>query len=239
MLKTRHLVLALSMAIVFLTAGANAAPKFKAWANLTGDTAMKGKAKIDEKHGSLQLDVHVLRAGGFQTFEVAVNGEIIGQIFTNPGGSGRLRVSRPLQSIRNGDVISVGPISGSLGGHGGSAGHAQSDKLELRGDAIASSGAQYEVRYCRQSRNGTADQRLVVMIDSAEPFQSVPVFVNGWFLAPILPGEDGRGELRMRTAAFIEGGESDPWQALPGDFPALSDGAQVQVGATYITLRQP
>lgn len=238
MLKTRDLMFAISMVIAFMAAGANAAPKFKAWAELTGNTVMKGKAKVDEKHGSLQLDVHVLRAGRFQTYDVTVNGEFIGQIFTNPGGSGRLHVSRPLQSMSVGDMISVGPIGGALGRRGVSGGHTQSEKVQLYGDAIGSSGAQYQVRYSREVQDGAVDQQLVILVENAEPFQSIPVFVSGSFLAPILPGDDGRGELRMRTAAFIPSAESDLWQPLPDGFPNLTDGAQVQVGATFITLRQ-
>lgn len=215
-----------------------AGPKFKAKTDLVGDTVMKGKVHVQEKHGSLRLDVHVLRAGAFATYDVWVNDDIVGRIVTNPGGSGRLRISRPLQSIHLGDVISVGLVSGTLGapgGSGGGGGGGNAETLYMIGAAITAEGVRSVVQYRETLRNGVWDQTLIVTIEDGEPFQSVPVFVNGSFLAPMLPGEDGRAELRMRTDAFIESPAA--WQPLPSDFPRLQNGAQVQVGTAFVTLQ--
>ena len=235
MFKTIFFVCVMLFSAVHSTV-AFAGPKFKARANLVGDTVMKGKVHVQEKHGSLRLDVHVLRAGAFATYDVWVNDDIVGQIFTNPGGSGRLRINRPLQSMHVGDVISVGPVSGTLGGQGGGGGGGGGNiaTLDLVGAAITAEGVRSVVEYREVLRNGAWDQTLIVNIEDGEPFQSVPVFVNGVFLAPMYPGADGRAELRMRSAAFID----DPavWQPLPNDFPRLQNGAQVQVGTAYVAL---
>jgi hypothetical protein len=95
---------------------------------------------------------------------------------------------------------------------------------------------QSTVRYREVARSNAVDRSFVICIKEGEPFQSVPVFINGVFLAPMLPGEDGRAQLRMRTAAFIDVDDAEEWQPLPEDFPLLRDGDQVQVGTSFVTL---
>jgi hypothetical protein len=105
-----------------ITLQAHAAPPFKARATLSAfDAPMKGKAKFEQKgndQGPYRLDVHVNRALPLQTLDVMIDGVVVGQIVTNPGGSGRLRINNIATAINPGAIISVGISTGVFETHG-------------------------------------------------------------------------------------------------------------------------
>src|SRR5262245_803721 len=98
MLKSRPLttlLLALVASLLF-NGHALAGAKHKAYARLFGPAPMKGKATYEQqkKQGQTfkKFKVQVENAGAFQTYPVAVNGEVVGTLTTNAGGVGKLQL---------------------------------------------------------------------------------------------------------------------------------------------------
>jgi hypothetical protein len=225
------------MLLLVTTAPALASPPFKATARLFGDSTMKGHAILQEKHnaqGPYRLDVQIEHALPFQTLDVTVNGSIIGQIITNPGGTGRLRLLHLTQPVVSGDTIGVGSMSGVFFVRGTSA----TQRYDLRGREINATGMRADVRYREHFRGGQLDRRFEVRLTHAEPGQGVPIFVRGEFIGVLFPDADGFAKFRMRTPATLEPDEGGPWQPLPPEFPSLAEGEQVQVGTSYVTLER-
>ena len=102
--------------IALVAIPANAAQPYRARATLASvETPLKGKAIFQQKNnhqGPYRLDVHVNRAMPFETLDVVVDGVFIGQITTNAGGSGRLRLKNIAEAIPAGAMITVGPSAG-------------------------------------------------------------------------------------------------------------------------------
>lgn len=216
-----------------------AAPTFSSTAKLFGPGTMKGTATCVNRPGPggpYRVDVSVTNAPPAQTVNVSINGSNAGWFMTDSNGKGTLKinkVSSPLGAGGAGDVINVGSLTGVFY----DAAIAEQQTYELRGTVTNGVGVKYVVRYREFREFGQLERRWEVTITNAEPNQSIPTFVRSAFIRPLLPGDDGKATLRMRTASFInEGNNAAGWINLPNSFPSLRPGEVVQVGTSYITL---
>jgi hypothetical protein len=231
-----HRILAIVglLALVGLLVG-SAAPAYTANAKLFGQGPMRGSAVCTSRTGATgpyRVDIDINNAQPAQSVDVRINNTIVGQITTDSSGAGHLRVNNLAQPLNADDTVTVGMLTGVFYDT-----KIATQTYELRGVVTNIVGVKYVVRYREFYRSGVLERRWEVTITNAEPNQSVPTFVRGVFVRPLLPGSDGKAVLRMRTASFIDSGDNPAgWIPLPNTFPSLRSGEVVQVGTSYITM---
>ena len=176
------LLVAVVVALVMQSAAiaSNSHSHHKANAKFFGPSSIKGWAKYEEKHqgGQLtqRLHVKINHAEPHQTLDVYIDGDVIGTINTNGGGSGKLDLrsdrhhhSLPdnFPSLDTGDCISLGSECGIFfdpGNH-----HTQ--EFSLQGED-ETNGVQTQVSYSEQFDDGSLDREFKVEIDGATPGDS-------------------------------------------------------------------
>src|SRR5688572_15981345 len=158
-------------------------------ARLFGDATMRGHARFWQRtHGVNTrqfLIVHVNGALPLQTFDVAVNGLVIGSITTNADGSGKLHLrtggpgsSEPMPDgfakIMTGDTITVGPITGVFFVKAPKAKKLYEVRGKLDGDGELAGW----VRYREHIKPPGLDRRFFVTIENAAAFEAFDIYVN-------------------------------------------------------------
>lgn len=102
------------------------------------------------------------------------------------------------------------------------------------GDAFRSSGRLFggglhgQARYAEQMRNGRLLRLFVLDIENADPFQNIPIFVNGQRLLTMTTNPAGKGRLIMRSAEFFD--DPTAGMKMPAGFPRLRTGDFVAAG---------
>lgn len=240
------LVAVLVMMVVQSAAiASNSQSHHKAKARFFGPSAMKGWAQYEEKHKNGQLTqrlrVKINHAAPHQTLAVYVNGDVVGTLKTNSGGSGKLDLrsdrhhhSLPdgFASLDTGDCVSLGSECGVFfdpGNH-----HTQD--FSVQGEDLTN-GVQTQVSYSEQYDDGSLERQFQVEIDGATPGDSLDVTVNGEVVGTIVVDSQGQGQLELRSAPFINGDdEQQNVQPMPDTFPSLMAGDTVGVGSASVTL---
>ncbi len=212
------------------------APSYSSSAKLFGPGPMKGSATCVTRAGSggpYRVDVSVNNGQPAQTQQVVINGANAGWFMTDSTGKGQLRINKVSLPLGVGDTITVGGLTGVFYDSSITA----KQTYQLRGTITNIVGVKYLVNYREFFSAGQLERRWEVIITNAEPNQSIPTFVRGAFIHPLLPGLDGKAALRMRTSSYIDSGNNPAgWIPLPNSFPSLKPGEVVQVGTSYITM---
>lgn len=85
-----------------------------------------------------------------------------------------------------------------------------------------------QARYEQKPKQGQTFKRFVVEVENGLPAQTLGVAVNGVTVGALTTNSNGRGELELRTEAFIDSpGDGSP---IPANFPKLDTGDIVSVG---------
>jgi hypothetical protein len=234
------LALMLIATLAFQSSAFAGSAKYRVRARLFGETPMKGQARYEQriKDGQTfkRFKVQIEKALPLQTFDVLVNGSVVGAITTNSLGRGKfeLRTAAFIDSpgdglpmpadfpkLDTGDSVSVGPLTGTI--------YDLKDKsvqrVRYRGefDADASGKADYRERY----KKGKLERRFKIEIEDVPAGQSLDLYVNDLFITTIATAGD-ETEFQLRTAAFIDSpGDGLP---MPNSFPSIKEGDVVKLG---------
>ncbi len=178
---TLHGLIAMILAILALPSLASAADnRMRVEARLFGPTALKGKARYEERQRSQGLErrfkVEVERGIPGSVHAIFVRGNQVGTVIVGPLGIGKFQLRTPqfisgpedgqpmpanFPALTTGDIVTVGPLSGvmfikqSAGGGGGGV-----QEYRLRGDLIDSTPADGKVEYRERLRSAGLERRF-------------------------------------------------------------------------------
>ncbi len=264
MLKPRTLAVSslvvMLLAVMALPSLASAAnDRYRINARLFGPTALKGKARYEErtKSGSLmrRFQVEVERGTPGQSLAILVNGDQVGTIVVGPLGRGKLQLRTPqhidspgdgqpmppsFPRLVTGDNVAVGPITGTMfvviNNSSTTPPTPNVQLLRLRSEFAGDGASSGKVEYRERFKNTFGlERRFKVEIEDAQPNTSYQVRINGVLVVTITTNGSGFEEFQYRTAAFIDSpGDGIP---MPATFPSLKAGDVVTVGIMQTTLQ--
>jgi hypothetical protein len=245
-----RLIIAILVTLVVHQSALAAISRHKATARLFGPTPLKGKAVYEERPRQGQrfqrFKVQVERGVPLQMLNVAVNGDVVGTIVLNAGGTGKLDLrtaafiddpheAQPIPDgfpkLDTGDVVTVGPLTGIFFDRNDN----RVQRFEVKGSARNGDG-KAQVQYRERFKRGTLDRRFKVEVEDAAGVRSFAITVNWQFVGTLTTNIFGEGEFQLRTARFID--DPDDGQPMPNAFPSLKAGDVVEVGSITVTLVQ-
>jgi hypothetical protein len=223
--------------------------KYRVRDRLFGETPMKGHARYEERNKDGQtlkkFKVEIQMALPLHTFEVSVNGTMVGTVTTNGFGKGKfeLRTAAFIDSpedglpmpadfpkLDTGDTVTVGPLTGTIFDLKDSS----VQRVRYRGefDADASGKADYRERF----KQGQLERRFKIEIEDAPQGATYDLTVNGVFITTITIGSGAETKYQLRTAAFIDSpGDGLP---MPNSFPSIKEGDVINLGP-YQMIMEP
>lgn len=235
------------------SAQANASPDFQTIAHIYGSSSVKGKAVYTEKlidgTNMQKFKVELQYAAPGKTYNVRVNGDLVGAITINSLGKGELQL-RTAQFIDDpsdgdpipdgfpqldtGDVVTVGT---SLVGAFYDSFDSTSQDYGLEDDFAGAGSAQGSVSYGEHFEDSALEREFEVEVEHAGANKNFTVKVRGKIVGTIHTNSIGKGKLKLRTPAFI----NSPNDGLPmaSNFPTLQPGDVVKIGTMTATLATP
>jgi len=174
------------------------------------------------------------------TYDVAIDGEVVGAITTIEDGNGRLVFSTKARGnakafpenfpddLSAGSIVSVGTATGELDSRFSH--HENEDRVRLIGFLRDSDGSLLgTVKFSSETEDGETETKLAVKVIGAEPNNDLDVTIDGVVVGTISTNARGRGSLVLSSE---EG-------TLPANFPTtIESGAEVAVGTATASLRE-
>jgi hypothetical protein len=224
---------------------AHASPDFRSVARLFGPGTMRGKAVYEERlHDATteqRFKVELQNGIPGNSFNVRVNGTLMGAITINSLGRGKLqlRTAEFIDSPSDGspipdgfpqldtsDIVTVGPLVGvffdSLD---------TSEQVYRIGGDFGEDGS---VSYKEQYDDGILEREFEVEIEHVAANRTFNVYARGKLIGTIRTNSLGRGHLTLRTPEFIN--DPSDGKPMPSTFPSLKAGDVVKVGSMSAVL---
>lgn len=179
-------------------------------ADLTGAGAAAGEAEFNATTAKFELEIQGATAN--TTFDVAIDGVVVGQITTNDEGEGELELSRVSFTVNDQSTIAVGdPNSNGLSGT-----FVSEEAAELELTATLTSSV--------DDVSGHAEfehQEFELEIKRATANATFDVAIDGVIVGQITTNEEGEGELTLSGMAL-----------------AINEGSTITVGDSASPLLQ-
>ncbi len=229
-----------------LTPALAIAANHKATAHLHGSPITTGKARYQEKlingRRDQRLKVNVAHAMPLQALQVRVNGHPVGVAVANIAGNARLNlrtggigsadpIPAGFPTLRDGDVVTVGSLSGVCFDD------SSNGRYELEGKVEIGS-AEYKAEYKERQQGDTLRRGFEVEIEGGPANTSFEIVVNGAVVATISTNSLGNAQVEF-SAGGDDGDDSDDCgnhEPLPEGFPSLQVGDTVSIGDVVVTL---
>jgi len=194
-------------------------------------------------HGTTRsmLNASITGAAANTTYNVAINGTVVGQITTDATGFGRLSLSSnphgnqqafPTNFPTNlaaGATVTIGTATGTLGtiGHEGEHGEDVVSRLAATLKDSANTSFSGQVKYLNVNDDGVSSRTLFVNVTGAAPNSTLNVSINGTVIGTLMTNASGTGTLVL----------SSENSTLPANFPTtLKANDQITVGTATGTL---
>jgi len=206
--------------------------------NAAGSVSFESKSKGGKTSSELNVQVSGLAAR--TTFDVTVDGVVVGKVTTNAAGAGRLELkfgdkSNPLPAnfptITANSVVAVGAnLSGKfdaplrLDEHGPEV-RAETHLAARLSDPTGASKITGQSEFESETEHGMIISVFKVNVSNAAPNTTLNVKVDGVAIGSIVVDATGRGSLMLATTPLA--GSSLP---IPANFPALHAGSTITVG---------
>ena len=196
-----------------------------------------------------RFKVEVEDGPAFATYDVRVNGALVGTVTTNTWGYGELKyrtaafidgddddwtpMPAGFPALRRSDIVTVGDSTGILFNRSEGTGSWR-QKYRLEGEVeLGNDDLEIEVKYRERMRWGDLRRRFEVEIEDGEAGMAFDVVVNGQFITTLVL-QDDELEFELRTPEFID--DDDDGAPMPDDFPSLVAGDVVQIGSVSVVL---
>lgn len=241
----------------------NDSTKYRVRARLSEDGSnMTSKVDYRErtKHDRLnqRLVIRVKHGSPGENLAIKLDGIIIEQLQLDSKGKGRLKLraknaADAFATMRAGQTIEVGPLSGELTDHSNNSSKGKASRLKLKAKLTSDSdddgddgsgddddddgsgdddgddgeeGDSLEATsfYKERLKHGKLDRRFMAKVEHAEPGETFDVFVNDHEVGQMTADADGEARIYLKR------------YSMPEEFPRLVSGDTVTIGSLTGTL---
>jgi hypothetical protein len=199
----------------------------------TGSVAFESQTHKQKTSSEFHVQVSGLAAA--TTFDVKVDGVLIGKITTNAAGSGQLELefrskAHPLPTnfpvISDKSIVTVGANLVAKLSTPAPAPHSETELQASLSDPTGVSTLKGDAEFESETVHGVTVSILTINVKKAAPGEKLDVKIDGVSVGSILVDDHGKGSLVLSSQPVD--GQSLPF---PANFPTLHDRSTIKLGA--------